>query len=63
MGDAWGRGSVTTAQSGPGTASLGDPAIQRSSIHPILLTVAGTITLTTSPEQYPTPKTRNPAVF
>lgn len=55
-------GSVTTAQSGPGTASLGDPAAKHTNIHPILLTVAGMVTLTTSLERYPTPKTRNPAL-
>lgn len=64
MGDAGerGGGSVTTAQSGPGTASLGDPAAKHTNIHPILLTVAGMVTLETSLERYPTPKTRNPAL-
>lgn len=51
-------GSVTTAQSGPGTASLGVPAAKHTSIHPIWLTVAGMVTLTTSLEQYPTPKAK-----
>lgn len=52
MGDAGEKGgSVTTAQSGPGTASLGVPAAKHTSIHPIWLTVAGMVTLTTSLEQ------------
>lgn len=52
------RGSVTTAQSGPGTTQLGDPAAQHT-IHPILPTVADMVAFATSVRQYHTQKTRN----
>lgn len=60
MWDTQGRGvSVTTAQSGPGTTQLGDPAAQHITVLPILPTVEDIMAFATSVSKNHTPKTRN----